>query len=73
VGVNRKMIVDGVNGFQAHTAQEWFDRLNQLISSPELRNQMGKVGRERVLKEYSLQALWPKFLMTISNVLNVST
>ncbi len=73
VGVNRKMIVDGVNGFHAHTAQEWFDRLNQLISSPGLRNQMGKVGRERVAKEYSLQALWPKFLMTINNVLNVST
>jgi len=71
VGVNREIVLDGTNGFHAHTAQEWFDRLSQLISSPELRNQMGKVGRERVVKEYSLQALWPKFLMTINNVLNV--
>jgi glycosyltransferase involved in cell wall biosynthesis len=73
VGVNREMIVDGVNGFHANTHQEWFDRLNQLISSSELRNRMGKTGREMVAKKYSLKALWPKFLMTINNVLNVST
>jgi len=72
VGVNREMVIDGVNGFYAHTAQEWFDRLHQLISSPELRNRMGKAGRERVIKEYSLKALWPKFFMTIRTVANVS-
>jgi glycosyltransferase involved in cell wall biosynthesis len=72
VGVNREMVLDGINGFHAHTAQEWFDRLNQLISSPELRNRMGKNGREMVVKEYSLKALWPKFLMTIRNVPTVS-
>jgi glycosyltransferase involved in cell wall biosynthesis len=68
VGVNREIVLDGINGFHANTHQEWFDRLNQLISSPELRNRMGKAGRERVVKEYSLQAIWPKFLMTIRNV-----
>ena len=73
VGVNREMIVDGVNGFHAYVPQDWFDRLNQLISSPELRNRMGKTGREMVVKKYSLKALWPKFLMTINNVLNVRT
>ena len=62
------MVVDGINGFHAHAPQEWFARLSQLISSPELRNRMGKNGREMVVKEYSLKALWPKFLMTISNV-----
>jgi glycosyltransferase involved in cell wall biosynthesis len=72
VGVNREIVLDGINGFHANTHQEWFDRLNQLISSPELRNRMGKAGRERVVKEYSLQAIWPKFLMTIRNVMTVS-
>ena len=73
VGVNQEMIVDGINGFHAHAPQEWVARLSQLIFSPELRNRMGKAGREMVVKEYSLKALWPKFLMTISNALNVST
>jgi glycosyltransferase involved in cell wall biosynthesis len=72
VGVNREIVLDGINGFHANTHQEWFDRLYQLISSPELRNRMGNVGRERVVKEYSLKAIWPKFLMTIRNVVNVS-
>src|SRR4030042_759759 len=72
VGINREIVLDGINGFHATTPQERGARVSQLISSAELRNRMGNVSRERVVKEYSLKAIWPKFLMTIRNVMTVS-
>ena len=70
VGVNREMVTDGINGYFGNTPQEWRERLSTLISSRELRVQMGKAGRERVIKEYSLEAVWPQFLATRKKALN---
>jgi glycosyltransferase involved in cell wall biosynthesis len=69
VGVNREIVTEGINGYFANTHQEWFDRLSTLISSRELRIQLGKAGRESVVKEYSLEALWPQFLTTVKRAL----
>jgi len=70
VGVNREIVTEGVNGYFADTPQEWFEGLSTLISSRELRVQLGKAGRKRVEKEYALKIIWPRFLATLRKALN---
>ncbi len=55
VGVNTDIITNGENGFLADTDDEWFDILCKLINSAELRDKIGKAGRETILNKYSLQ------------------
>jgi glycosyltransferase involved in cell wall biosynthesis len=70
VGVNKKIIQDGLNGFLAITEDEWFDKLSQLIESKELREKLGKAGRETVEDKYSVKANAHKYLDALNNMLN---
>lgn len=60
VGVNTEIVEHGVNGFLAGTNQEWVSALETLRSQPQLAKQMGKSGRAKVEKEYSLKATGPQ-------------
>lgn len=62
VGVNTEIIEDGVNGFLASTEQEWFDKLSLLIEDKELRQRLGKAGRNTVMEKYSVEANKQKYL-----------
>ncbi|RYE58804.1 MAG: glycosyltransferase, partial [Hyphomicrobiales bacterium] len=54
VGVNSEIIEHGVNGFLASTEKEWRDALRTLLASPERRGEMGRLGRARIVKRYSM-------------------
>jgi glycosyltransferase involved in cell wall biosynthesis len=56
VGVNRKIINDGENGFLASDANEWVDKLSMLIDSKELRQKLGQEGRKTVVSSFSVEA-----------------
>lgn len=62
VGVNRKIIENGENGFICDNEEEWFHALAGLIGDPELRARMGSHGRKKILSEYSIQSQHSKFL-----------
>lgn len=62
VGVNKNIIDHGVNGFLCTSKEEWKDCLKQLITNAAVRKQMGLVGREKIVKEYSIQAQEEKFI-----------
>ena len=62
VGINKQIVEDGVDGYLAETEKEWIDRLSKLIVSPDLRDRMGKAGREKMIQEYSLGAASEKLL-----------
>ncbi|NNC95600.1 MAG: glycosyltransferase family 4 protein [Chitinophagales bacterium] len=62
VGVNTKIIDDGINGFFAKTSQEWFEKLELLILSHELRVRMGKAGREKVKVEFSKNRWFKRYI-----------
>jgi glycosyltransferase involved in cell wall biosynthesis len=62
VGVNTKIIDQGVNGFLCTTSREWEQALKTLIENKELRYQMGKNGRKKVLDYYSLLSNSANFL-----------
>jgi glycosyltransferase involved in cell wall biosynthesis len=56
VGVNKKIINDGINGYLAESNQEWTDKLSLLVSSFDLRIKVGNAGRDEVVKNYSVNA-----------------
>lgn len=72
VGVNEQIVDHGVNGLLAGSLDEWAAALRKLISDPALREQMGKAGREKVEKHFSLQVLAPRLLQSIKNAISES-
>lgn len=68
IGMNRDIVEDGVNGFWAMTPEDWEEKLSILIENPALRKQMGREGREKVLKGYSAQASGPRLLSVLKQV-----
>lgn len=60
VGVNAEIVEHGVNGFLADSERDWQEALETLIGDPDLRHRMGKAGREKVERQYSLQVQGPR-------------
>jgi len=70
VGANTDIIQDGINGFLASTNEEWVAKLSQLIEDPELREKLGKAGRQTVVEKYSLEANKQKYLDLFTPVIS---
>lgn len=58
VGANVDLVREDC-GLLATTAQQWLDALRKLRDQASLRKEMGRAGRERVCKDYSLQGNLP--------------
>lgn len=71
VGVNNDIIQHGENGFLAGSDQEWINTLGMLIESPELREKIGKAGRQTVIEKYSVEANKQKYLDCFNEILNL--
>ena len=72
VGVNAEMVEHGVNGFLAMTNDEWRDALTTLARDPALRRRMGRAGREKVEREYSLQVQGPRVAQLLRDVASLT-
>jgi glycosyltransferase involved in cell wall biosynthesis len=59
VGVNSTLVEHGVNGFLARSLDEWEWALRTLEKDSALRRRMGRAGRTRVEREYSLRVNAP--------------
>jgi glycosyltransferase involved in cell wall biosynthesis len=68
IGINRDLVEDGVNGLWATTQEEWEEKLSVLIENHVLREKMGREGRKRVLKGYTIQACAPRLLSLLKQV-----
>ncbi|MEE4177191.1 MAG: glycosyltransferase family 4 protein [Bacteroides sp.] len=68
VGVNTEIITDGVNGFLASNNQEWIDKLSLLIESAELRQRLGKAGRQTVVERYSFDSQKDRYLQLFNSL-----
>jgi glycosyltransferase involved in cell wall biosynthesis len=60
VGVNRRIVADGRNGFLAADAQGWYRALRDLAADPALRARLGHQGRLCAEREYCVQVTAPK-------------
>ncbi len=71
VGINKKLIKEGENGFLASSEEEWLDKLAQLIEDKDLREQMGRRGREIAEREYSFYHYTPLLIQELKKLLIV--
>lgn len=55
VGVNKRIISDGTNGYLAMGKDEWVKKLEKLILNPDLRERFARNGRATVEKNFSLE------------------
>jgi glycosyltransferase involved in cell wall biosynthesis len=62
VGVNQKIVENGVNGFLATTIRDWGNALQALRDSSNLRKCMGRAGRHKVEMEYCIQVTAPRLV-----------
>lgn len=67
-GVNSEIVEDGVNGFIASNEDEWFEKLSMLIESSDLRNRLGKAGRQTVIDRYSVDSNRTKWLEVFNSL-----
>jgi glycosyltransferase involved in cell wall biosynthesis len=56
VGVNTTIIDHGVDGLLCQSGADWLKSLEELIQNPNLRNRLGKQGREKVIRNYSVRS-----------------
>lgn len=70
VGVNTKIIEDGINGFLAESKEEWVEKLSILIESEISRNKIGSAGRETVINKYSVVANQKKYLTLFNQLID---
>jgi glycosyltransferase involved in cell wall biosynthesis len=68
VGVNTQIIHDGVNGFLADGIDEWRIHLNELLTNPIKRSNVGQAGRVTVEQHYSVSALREKYISLINQL-----
>jgi glycosyltransferase involved in cell wall biosynthesis len=61
-GAIREVVIDGVNGFliPPKEVQAIVDTVVELYENPLLREKMSRAGRERVLREHSLETMLDK-------------
>ena len=62
VGANASIVKHGVCGLFATDAGQWRAALTKLIDDPNLRHSMGRAGRERAVRDYSLQVHAPRLI-----------
>ena len=69
VGINRDVVENGVNGFWADTKTDWIEKLSILIKDRDLRERMGKAGRQKILDGYTVQACAPKLMTWLKEII----
>ena len=68
VGVNQEIVENGIHGFHCNQNEEWLENIRRLMVDDELRIRMGMCARERVMENYSIEAILPKILNVFENV-----
>lgn len=72
VGINNELIREGMNGFLATSEEEWLDKLALLIKDKDLREYMGKRGREIAEEELSFYHYTPLLIGELRKAINGS-
>jgi glycosyltransferase involved in cell wall biosynthesis len=68
VGVQGVIVEEGGNGHLASSDAQWEACLGRLIEDPDLRGRMGMAGREKVVRDYSLERSSPRFREILRSV-----
>lgn len=71
VGLNAHIVEHGVTGFVVSTTEEWLEALTRLLDDEPLRERMGRAGRERVVRDFSLKVTAPREARALREALAV--
>jgi glycosyltransferase involved in cell wall biosynthesis len=69
VGMTTELIEHNVNGVLANSTQEWFDALNRLVTSFQIRSNLADAARKTVVSNFSLQGWSPRLVELLRKVL----
>lgn len=72
VGMNGEIVEHGRNGMLAITDEDWVNGLDELISRPAKRREIGCAGRETVEKSFDLPTVSDRLLRSLSWVMDRS-
>jgi len=73
IGFHNELINDGVNGYLASTLEEWYYKLDNLLSDPRLREQFSVNGRILMEEEYGYEKCLQIFIDAIAPYLKLSS
>ena len=59
IGMNKEVIIHGVNGYLAQTEKEWITYISKLITNNNLRKSIGYSGKQLVLSNYTYEVTAP--------------
>jgi glycosyltransferase involved in cell wall biosynthesis len=66
VGVNTRIVNNGINGFICDTPAQWKIALESLLNNPELLQTLGQNTRKKIEDEYSVHSNSDNFLKLFS-------
>lgn len=66
VAVNAIIVDHTVNGYHCKNEEDWFFYLEKLILNENLRTEMGEKARQKIVENYSVEALQNSFLSLFS-------
>jgi glycosyltransferase involved in cell wall biosynthesis len=66
IGAQTEIVQDGVNGYWASDADEWYERLKTLIDSADERKRMGDAGRKHLEERYTIAANAPALIAALT-------
>jgi glycosyltransferase involved in cell wall biosynthesis len=69
IGANLDVLIDGNTGFFASTSSDWVEKLDLLLCDAELRQRLGRTGRERVEARYCLQKAAPILMSLLTEAI----
>lgn len=67
VGVNKKIIDHGVNGFLCSTEEEWVQAFSRLLEDENKRIAFGEAGKRKIKEQYDVSSNATNFLSLFSN------
>ncbi len=67
IGANYRVINHQESGFLVTTKEDWLNALMQLMNDPELRQKIGLKAREKVVKNFSVEANYDSYLRVLNN------
>lgn len=66
VGVNTRIVDNGINGYYSHTSDEWERAILSLYESQELLSAMSNRTQQKIIQEYSVSSNSANFLSLFS-------
>ena len=64
-GMSKHLIKNGSDGFLVNTEDEWVSKLSVLIKDEDLRYKMGDIARQKIINNYSVNAVGKKYRKVI--------